>query len=162
LKGLNSILKGHRKGELTVLTGSTGVGKTTVLSQISLDYCQSGVRTLWGSFEIKNTRLAKTMLTQFAGIDFAANPQLFNTYGRARTRTDAFGDCAGHTHVFADCPRDALRCGGVVVVSARVMWYRSDGPISLWIFPCIICDSLARPLSIRSLTPWNTPFMSMT
>ncbi len=34
--GLNTILKGHRKGELTILTGPTGAGKTTVLSQISL------------------------------------------------------------------------------------------------------------------------------
>jgi twinkle protein len=62
LPSLNRILKGHRRGELTIITGSTGVGKTTVLSQLSLDYCMQNVTTLWGSFEIKNSRLARTYL----------------------------------------------------------------------------------------------------
>ena len=66
LPRLNEIVKGHRRGELTILTGPTGSGKTTLLSQLSLDYCCQGVNTLWGSFEIKNTRLAKKMLFQHA------------------------------------------------------------------------------------------------
>jgi ABC-type lipoprotein export system ATPase subunit len=40
---LTQILKGHRAGELTVLTGSTGCGKTTFLSEYSLDLCLQGV-----------------------------------------------------------------------------------------------------------------------
>uniref|UniRef100_UPI0037E724B7 twinkle mtDNA helicase n=1 Tax=Semicossyphus pulcher TaxID=241346 RepID=UPI0037E724B7 len=63
---LNRILKGHRKGELTVFTGPTGSGKTTFISEVTLDLCMQGVNTLWGSFEINNVRLAKIMLTQFA------------------------------------------------------------------------------------------------
>ncbi|XP_077407657.1 twinkle mtDNA helicase isoform X1 [Vanacampus margaritifer] len=63
---LNKILKGHRKGELTVFTGPTGSGKTTFISELALDLCMQGVNTLWGSFEINNVRLAKIMLTQFA------------------------------------------------------------------------------------------------
>ncbi|CAL9699443.1 unnamed protein product [Knipowitschia caucasica] len=63
---LNRILKGHRKGELTVFTGPTGSGKTTFISELALDLCMQGVNTLWGSFEINNVRLAKIMLTQFA------------------------------------------------------------------------------------------------
>ncbi|XP_054898725.1 twinkle protein, mitochondrial [Poeciliopsis prolifica] len=63
---LNRILKGHRKGELTVFTGPTGSGKTTFISEFALDLCMQGVNTLWGSFEINNVRLAKVMLTQFA------------------------------------------------------------------------------------------------
>jgi twinkle protein len=35
--------------------------------QFSLDMAHSGVNTLWGSFEVKNTRLMKKMLQQFAG-----------------------------------------------------------------------------------------------
>lgn len=66
---LTKVIKGHRAGELTILTGSTGVGKTTILSQLSLDYCQQGVSTLWGSFEISNVRLARKMLHQFSGKD---------------------------------------------------------------------------------------------
>ena len=77
LPSLNRTLKGHRLGEMTVLTGPTGAGKTTLLSQISIDYCQQGVNTLWGSFEIKNTRLAKKMLTQFAGFDLDGNVEEF-------------------------------------------------------------------------------------
>lgn len=41
---LTQILKGHRPGELTVLTGPTGSGKTTFLSEYSLDLCLQGVR----------------------------------------------------------------------------------------------------------------------
>ncbi|NXG17406.1 PEO1 protein, partial [Grallaria varia] len=64
---LNKLLKGHRRGELTVFTGPTGSGKTTFISEYALDLCMQGVCTLWGSFEINNIRLAKIMLTQFAG-----------------------------------------------------------------------------------------------
>ncbi|XXQ30142.1 SF4 helicase domain-containing protein [Plasmodiophora brassicae] len=71
LPSLNKLLKGHRRGELTVFTGPTGMGKTTVLSQMSLDLCLQGVNTLWGSFEIKNHRLAKTMLNQLHGQSIA-------------------------------------------------------------------------------------------
>ncbi|KAK2711846.1 mitochondrial DNA helicase-like isoform X2 [Artemia franciscana] len=38
------------------------------------------VNTLWGSFEIRNVRLAKMMLTQFAGIPLEAEPENFNKY----------------------------------------------------------------------------------
>ncbi|XP_074642291.1 twinkle mtDNA helicase-like isoform X2 [Tubulanus polymorphus] len=63
---LNDIMKGHRRGELTVFTGPTGAGKTTWISDYSLDLCMQGVNTLWGSFEIHNVRLAKMMIQQFA------------------------------------------------------------------------------------------------
>ncbi|RIA87199.1 P-loop containing nucleoside triphosphate hydrolase protein [Glomus cerebriforme] len=77
LPGLNKILKGHRPGEITIFTGPTGTGKTTILSQLSLDYCRSGVSTLWGSFEIPNVRLAKKMLQQFAEKDLTKYPEEF-------------------------------------------------------------------------------------
>lgn len=68
LNGLNKILKGHRTGELTIVTGRTGQGKTTVVSQISLELAQQGVHTLWGSFEIKNDTLVTKMMQQHAKI----------------------------------------------------------------------------------------------
>ncbi|XP_018408894.1 PREDICTED: twinkle protein, mitochondrial [Nanorana parkeri] len=63
---LNKLLKGHRKGELTIFTGPTGSGKTTFMSEYALDLCMQGINTLWGSFELNNVRLAKVMLTQFS------------------------------------------------------------------------------------------------
>mmetsp|Transcript_54479 Transcript_54479/g.108145 ORF Transcript_54479/g.108145 Transcript_54479/m.108145 type:complete len:767 (+) Transcript_54479:17-2317(+) len=61
------VLKGFRKGEMSLITGSTGSGKTSFLSQVSLDLARQGVNTLWGSFEVKNSRLMKKMLQQFYG-----------------------------------------------------------------------------------------------
>lgn len=101
LPALNNIMKGHRPGELTILTGPTGAGKTTIISQLSLDYCQSGVPTLWGSFEILNKRLAKKMLFQFAGKDISLAPSEFDEIAdrfqqvnqilyRSRTITNTF------------------------------------------------------------------------
>ncbi|CAG9862156.1 unnamed protein product [Phyllotreta striolata] len=75
---LNKILKGHRNGELTVFTGPTGCGKTTFISDYSLDLSMQGVNTLWGSFEIRNARLAKTMLQQLSGIPLDENLDLFD------------------------------------------------------------------------------------
>jgi len=75
---LNKKLKGHRRGELTVVTGPTGSGKTTLVSELSLDLAVQGVATLWGSFEINNKRLLKCMLKQFARMDLENNMEKFN------------------------------------------------------------------------------------
>ena len=48
MPSLGNIVKGFRRGELTVLTGPTGCGKTTLLSQMSLDFAEMGVTTMWG------------------------------------------------------------------------------------------------------------------
>lgn len=40
LKALTDITGGHRRGEVTILTGPTGSGKTTFLSQHALDFCE--------------------------------------------------------------------------------------------------------------------------
>ncbi|RZC38503.1 twinkle protein, mitochondrial [Asbolus verrucosus] len=77
---LNKILKGHRRGELTIITGPTGSGKTTFISEYSLDLAMQGVNTLWGSFEIRNVRLARTMLQQFVGAPLSDNLNSFDTW----------------------------------------------------------------------------------
>jgi twinkle protein len=76
MPGLNALQKGHRRGEFSVLTGPTGVGKTTLLMQLSLDLAAQGIRTLWGSFEISNSRLVSQMFTQFNGGTAAAEALL--------------------------------------------------------------------------------------
>lgn len=46
----NQKVKGIRMGELTVVSGPTGSGKTTFLSQLFLDLCERDIAVLWGSF----------------------------------------------------------------------------------------------------------------
>lgn len=58
----NKTAAGLRMGEFSLVTGATGSGKTTFLSQLSLDFLAQGVPTLWGSFEIKNEIFAETMV----------------------------------------------------------------------------------------------------
>lgn len=42
-----------------------------------------GINTLWGSFEIRNARLIKTMLQQMAEVSLEENLDKFNTYADA-------------------------------------------------------------------------------
>jgi twinkle protein len=76
----NKKTKGFRRGELSILTGSTGSGKTTLLSQLSMELCKTGVPTLWGSFEIKNEILLKKLLMQYAKVDLVEYPDLYNEF----------------------------------------------------------------------------------
>lgn len=69
----NKKVQGLRNGEFTILTGETGCGKTTFLAQLSLDFLEIGVPTLWGSFEIKNDKLASMFLMQMAKKDLVSN-----------------------------------------------------------------------------------------
>ena len=99
LPRFTSMIKGFRRGEMTVLTGPTGCGKvsccsnsmgeektglqslkltiyslffflnlfqTTFLGQVSLDLAEQGENVLWGSFEVKNTRLLHKLMKQFS------------------------------------------------------------------------------------------------
>ena len=77
---LNEYLKGHRRGELTIFTGPTGSGKTTFLSELSLDLCMQGVRTLWGSFELKNPRLVNILLHQYSGLQLENHMNQFSRW----------------------------------------------------------------------------------
>uniref|UniRef100_A0A1I7X602 SF4 helicase domain-containing protein n=1 Tax=Heterorhabditis bacteriophora TaxID=37862 RepID=A0A1I7X602_HETBA len=65
---LNKYLIGLRPGELTVLTGGTGFGKTTFLCEYALDLFTQGVRTLFCSFEMPEEKILKWMLIQYAGL----------------------------------------------------------------------------------------------
>lgn len=78
-KFFNDYLKGLRNGEFTILTGETGCGKTTFLTQLSLDFLEQRIPTIWGSFEIKNDKLASMFLMQLAKKDLVYNIQyIFN------------------------------------------------------------------------------------
>ncbi len=50
----NKKIKGIRMAELTIVSGATGSGKTTFLSQLSLSLSKKKTPVLWGSFEIRN------------------------------------------------------------------------------------------------------------
>jgi twinkle protein len=76
----NNKVKGVRLGELTVVSGPTGSGKTTFLSQLFLDLCQRDIGILWGSFEIRNEVLITQMLNQFSGCNLAKNVARFEYF----------------------------------------------------------------------------------
>ena len=77
---LNDLLRGFRRGELTIFSGRTGQGKTTFMSEYSVDLCSQNIKTLWGSFEVKNTRLAKMQMKQFSGVNLEENLDLFDKW----------------------------------------------------------------------------------
>lgn len=60
-----------------------GCGKTTFMSEYSLDLAMQGINTLWGSFEIRNVRLVRTMLQQMVGVPLSENLENFDTYANA-------------------------------------------------------------------------------
>lgn len=74
LPSLNGFTGGFRTGEFDLITGQTGMGKTTILSQYSIAMAAQGVNTCWASFEIKNKKLAKKMLYQSAKADLSKYP----------------------------------------------------------------------------------------
>lgn len=80
LPSYNNYMRGFRLGEMSIYTGPTGSGKTTILSQLSLDFALRGVVTLWGSFEIKNPRLSKKMLCQYARRNLEEFPEEFDQW----------------------------------------------------------------------------------
>ncbi|ORZ39946.1 P-loop containing nucleoside triphosphate hydrolase protein [Catenaria anguillulae PL171] len=68
---LQKSLLGIRPGELTVLTGNTGTGKTTFLSQLALFMAHAdGFRSLFGSFEVANDVMVRRMVVQLSGRPF--------------------------------------------------------------------------------------------
>ena len=69
-----------------MFTGRTGSGKTTFISEYSLDLCMQGVNTLWGSFEVRNVRLAKMQLKQFSGINIEENLGQFDKWADKFTK----------------------------------------------------------------------------
>ena len=48
------------------------------MSEYSIDLCQQGVSTLWGSFEVQNVRLVRMMLKQFSLVDLDSSLQEFD------------------------------------------------------------------------------------
>lgn len=49
---LDSITGGHRSGELTVLLGASGKGKSTLAATLATNVARQGYKTLFGSFEL--------------------------------------------------------------------------------------------------------------
>mmetsp|Transcript_12380 Transcript_12380/g.29403 ORF Transcript_12380/g.29403 Transcript_12380/m.29403 type:complete len:296 (+) Transcript_12380:1-888(+) len=87
LPKFTQLIKGFRRGEMTVLTGPTGCGKTTFLGQVSLDLAEQGENVLWGSFEIKNTRLLHKLMKQFSRDSLP-----LSTDDNAREKLEALAD----------------------------------------------------------------------
>ncbi|VUZ48498.1 unnamed protein product [Hymenolepis diminuta] len=133
-KELNKLLKGFRSREMTVLSGKTGVGKTTFACEYSLDLAEQGVRTLWGSFEMPLPRICRTLLHQYAGETLHSQPPIrvaawatafqqelpmlfLNMHGRPSEKEvfDALDESVkqeGVEHVILDNLQFMMGCGG--------------------------------------------------
>lgn len=74
----NKKVKGFRNQELTVFSGPTGSGKTTFVSQLTLDLCKKDIPVLWGSFEIRNEVLMTNMLMQHSSVNLIQQKQKFD------------------------------------------------------------------------------------
>ncbi|KAK4524284.1 hypothetical protein GAYE_SCF02G2183 [Galdieria yellowstonensis] len=69
LGSFSRFTKGLRRNEVSLFVGESGVGKSTFLSQLVLDYCQQGISTIWCSFASDQSFVMKTMLQQLAAVD---------------------------------------------------------------------------------------------
>ncbi|GJQ08849.1 hypothetical protein GpartN1_g640.t1 [Galdieria partita] len=69
LSNFSRFTKGLRRNEVSLYVGESGVGKSTFLSQLVLDYCRQGVSTVWCSFASDQSFIMKTMLEQLAAVD---------------------------------------------------------------------------------------------
>lgn len=58
-KYLNYLTEGFREGELVVLSGKTGEGKTTMSSTLTYDMALEGVQSLWFTYEISPRQFLK-------------------------------------------------------------------------------------------------------
>ena len=105
--GLNGLLRGFRRGEMTILTGRTGSGKTTFLSEYSLDLAMEGVNTLWGSFEVKNVRLIKMLLKQFSLVNLDEQVENFDQVADRFAKLP-FHFCTFHGAQEVDTVMDAM------------------------------------------------------
>ena len=114
---LNEYLRGHRPGELTIVTGPTGSGKTTFVSEYSLDLCEQGIQTLWGSFEIHYLDLERKMLTQFMrkSFDYSNQDDLDIALAKFAQLPLSFLDFHGQTNIeeVLDEARHAVLMHGV-------------------------------------------------
>lgn len=66
-RGLNQILGGFFFGQLVILAGTTGSGKSTVASQFAIFSVDAGVRTFFYSGELENWQLKSWFEFQAAG-----------------------------------------------------------------------------------------------
>lgn len=58
IKGLDKLLDGFQRGEVVVVTGQTGQGKTTFLQSLTFGFEDNGINTLWFSYEVGAQDLA--------------------------------------------------------------------------------------------------------
>ena len=79
-------------GELTLVSGYTGRGKTTWLSEYSIDLAECGIKTLWGSFEVRWERLIAIQAGQLMRMPYT---QAMSGENEAETRSRFKGSFVG-------------------------------------------------------------------
>lgn len=124
--GVNNLIAGWRAGEVTVVTGDTGSGKTTWTTACAWDQSKGdpgdsrdGVGTLIASFEMPSRDTARKLVSMEAGKSFVDmdNVDLHNAMSNLRSRNIFFVDHYGEIPL--DDLRDAIEYG----VRRYGLWY---------------------------------------
>eukprot|EP00871_Galdieria_phlegrea_P005982 jgi/Galph1/871/GphlegSOOS_G5634.1 len=69
LPRFSHLFKGFRRNETSLFVGESGVGKSTFLCQLVMDFSRQGIETLWCSFSSDEPYIVKTMLHQLSKVD---------------------------------------------------------------------------------------------
>ena len=75
-KKLDNILGGWRMSELTIWSGQSGSGKSTILNQQILDFAKHDVRVCVASLEMHPTRYLRWLLLQYTGRQFPSRREV--------------------------------------------------------------------------------------
>ena len=84
LEPLDKILGGWRFGEVTVLSGESGIGKSTLAGFLSLLQASDGVPSLFLTFEVLPKNIVKKWVSMLAGKGFSSLSK--HEYGVARRK----------------------------------------------------------------------------
>ena len=84
MEALDKVIKGYHKGEFTLIAGSTGDGKSSIMKQGVLAQISDNIKTLVFSGEMTDEQLLLTMLAPVTRIKYRSlrDPRLMDMYER--------------------------------------------------------------------------------
>ena len=78
--GLDKVIKGWRRGEVTIWSGQNGAGKTTILNQSCLYMGKNNINVCVASLELKPSRYLKWAIEQKVGTCYPREDDIISTF----------------------------------------------------------------------------------